>query len=63
MYIKFCRSYGEDKKDEANANLSPESKLSVELEKTGEKGRLEQLFFSIDCGLCCAHKNISLTSG
>lgn len=41
MYIKFCRSYGEDKKDEAKENLS--SKLSVELE--GEKGR-PQLHFS-----------------
>ncbi|KAI3360517.1 hypothetical protein L3Q82_002404 [Scortum barcoo] len=36
MYIKFCRGYGEVKKDEAKANLSPGSKLSVELE--GEKG-------------------------
>ncbi|TKS82210.1 C-type lectin domain family 4 member E [Collichthys lucidus] len=36
MYIKFCRSYGEDKKDEAGASLSPKSQLSVELE--GEKG-------------------------
>ncbi|XP_041845144.1 early activation antigen CD69 isoform X2 [Melanotaenia boesemani] len=35
MYIKFCRSYVEDKKDEASENL--ESKLSVELE--GEKGK------------------------
>ncbi|XP_040900240.1 early activation antigen CD69 isoform X2 [Toxotes jaculatrix] len=35
MYIKFCRSYGEDKKDETKENLS--SKLSVELE--GEKGK------------------------
>ncbi|XP_018538212.1 early activation antigen CD69 isoform X3 [Lates calcarifer] len=35
MYIKFCRSYGEDKKDEAKENLS--SKLSVELE--GEKAK------------------------
>lgn len=39
MYIKFCRSYGEDKKDEAGENLSPESKLSVELEEG--KGRPE----------------------
>lgn len=39
MYIKFCRSYDGDKKDEARANLSPGSKLSVELE--GEKGRSE----------------------
>lgn len=37
MYIKFCRNYGEDKKDEASKNLSPESKLSVELE--GEKDK------------------------
>ncbi|XP_070691711.1 early activation antigen CD69 isoform X2 [Pempheris klunzingeri] len=37
MYIKFCRSYGKDKKDEAGAELSPESKLSVELE--GGKGK------------------------
>nr|XP_046255223.1 C-type lectin domain family 9 member A isoform X2 [Scatophagus argus] len=37
MYIKFCSSYGEDKKDEANAKLSPQSKLSVELE--GEKDK------------------------
>ncbi|XP_068591992.1 type-2 ice-structuring protein isoform X2 [Cebidichthys violaceus] len=37
MYIKFCRSYGEDKKDEASENLSPESKLSVELD--GGKGK------------------------
>lgn len=36
MYIKFCRGYGGNKKDEALANLSPGSKLSVELE--GEKG-------------------------
>ncbi|XP_039973558.1 early activation antigen CD69 isoform X2 [Xiphias gladius] len=35
MYIKLCRIYGEDKKDEAKENLS--SKLSVELE--GEKGK------------------------
>ncbi|XP_071324372.1 early activation antigen CD69 isoform X2 [Trachinotus anak] len=35
MYIKFCRGYGDDKKDEAKENLS--SKLSVELE--GEKGK------------------------
>uniref|UniRef100_A0AAX7UM54 C-type lectin domain-containing protein n=1 Tax=Astatotilapia calliptera TaxID=8154 RepID=A0AAX7UM54_ASTCA len=35
MYIKFCRSYGEDKKDEADENLQP--KLSVELE--GKKGK------------------------
>ncbi|KAM3613547.1 uncharacterized protein V6R79_001214 [Siganus canaliculatus] len=33
MYIKFCRSYGEDKKGEASAGLSPQSKLSVELDK------------------------------
>lgn len=39
MYIKFCRSYDGDKKDEVRANLSPESKLSVELE--GEKGTSE----------------------
>lgn len=37
MYIKFCRIYGADKKDEARADLSPQSKLSVELE--GEKGK------------------------
>ncbi|XP_034409755.1 C-type lectin domain family 4 member A isoform X2 [Cyclopterus lumpus] len=37
MYIKFCRSYGVDKKDKAGENLSPESKLSVELE--GGKGK------------------------
>lgn len=37
MYIKFCRSYGEDKKDEAKENLSSESALSVELQ--GEKGK------------------------
>lgn len=37
MYIKFCRSYGEEKKDEAGENLSPESKLSVELEE--DKGK------------------------
>ncbi|KAM6936583.1 early activation antigen CD69 isoform 2-T2 [Lycodopsis pacificus] len=37
MYIKFCRSYGEDKKDEVSENLSPESKLSVELD--GGKGK------------------------
>ncbi|XP_073341467.1 C-type lectin domain family 4 member E isoform X2 [Pagrus major] len=37
MYIKFCRSYGEDKKDEAGENLSPGSKLSVKLE--GEKDK------------------------
>ncbi|XP_026173335.1 early activation antigen CD69 isoform X3 [Mastacembelus armatus] len=35
MYIRFCRIYGEDKKDEAKETLS--SKLSVELE--GEKGK------------------------
>ncbi|XP_029307412.1 early activation antigen CD69 isoform X1 [Cottoperca gobio] len=41
MYIKFCRSYGEDKKDqkdqkdEANGNLSPE--LSVELDGGKDK--------------------------
>ncbi|XP_041798017.1 C-type lectin domain family 9 member A isoform X2 [Chelmon rostratus] len=32
MYIKFCRGYGEDKKEEASADLSPKSKLSVNLE-------------------------------
>ncbi|KAM6994239.1 C-type lectin domain family 9 member A [Tautogolabrus adspersus] len=37
MYIKFCRSYGGDKKDEAEANLSPESELSVDLQ--AEKGK------------------------
>ncbi|KAM4601337.1 killer cell lectin-like receptor subfamily B member 1B allele C isoform 2-T2 [Polymixia lowei] len=39
MYIKFCRSYDADKKssDEAKAKLSPESKLSVELNE--EKDR------------------------
>ncbi|XP_029928978.1 C-type lectin domain family 4 member E isoform X2 [Myripristis murdjan] len=42
MYIKFCRNYGLETKppDEANAKLSPESKLSVELE--GEKGKETQ---------------------
>lgn len=35
MYIKFCRAYAEEKKDEASENLS--SKLSVELEE--EKGK------------------------
>lgn len=43
MYIKFCRSYDRDKKDEARVNLSPGSKLSVELE--GEKGRSEHFLF------------------
>uniref|UniRef100_UPI0037E734E9 early activation antigen CD69 isoform X2 n=1 Tax=Semicossyphus pulcher TaxID=241346 RepID=UPI0037E734E9 len=37
MYIKFCRSYGEDKKDEAGEKFSPASELSVELD--GEKGK------------------------
>lgn len=50
MYIKFCRSYGEDKKDEADENLQP--KLSVELE--GKKGR-KTAFFRLHGGLCCAH--------
>ncbi|XP_060936760.1 early activation antigen CD69 [Limanda limanda] len=35
MYIKFCRIYGGDKKDDAKENLS--SQLSVELE--GERGK------------------------
>ncbi|XP_059195223.1 early activation antigen CD69 [Centropristis striata] len=39
MYIKFWRSYGEDKKDEANGKLS--SDLSVELE--GEKGKQSEV--------------------
>ncbi|KAM7383318.1 hypothetical protein PAMP_002981 [Pampus punctatissimus] len=56
MYIKFCRNYGADKKDEGGENLSPESKLSVELER--EKGNQTQgnarlfavcLFLSILC--------------
>ncbi|CAB1448925.1 unnamed protein product [Pleuronectes platessa] len=38
MYIKFCRIYGGDKKDDAKENLS--SQLSVELE--GEKGKQTQ---------------------
>lgn len=42
MYIKFCRSYGEDKKDEASENLSPGSKLSVKLE--GGKGMTKHFF-------------------
>ena len=42
MYIKFCRSYGEDKKDEASENLSPGSKLSVKLE--GGKGMTKYFF-------------------
>ncbi|XP_070821897.1 early activation antigen CD69 isoform X2 [Chaetodon trifascialis] len=37
MYIKFCRSYGEDKKEEADDNVSPKSKLSVDLD--GEKDK------------------------
>lgn len=51
MYIKFCRNYGLETKppDEANAKLSPESKLSVELE--GEKGRPEQ-FIGFDVFFC-----------
>ncbi|XP_070767875.1 early activation antigen CD69 isoform X2 [Enoplosus armatus] len=57
MYIKFCRSYGEDKKDDASADLSPESKLSVELEggkgkQTGGNTRLYRavcLFLTIIC--------------
>ncbi|XP_068426381.1 C-type lectin domain family 4 member C isoform X2 [Clinocottus analis] len=57
MYIKFCRSYGEDKKDEASKNLSPE--LSVELEGGKGKGKQTEgnmrayraacLFLSIIC--------------
>ncbi|CAJ1062460.1 early activation antigen CD69 isoform X2 [Xyrichtys novacula] len=44
MYIKFCRSYGEDKKYEASANSSSGSELSVELKgdkdsQTKEKTR------------------------
>ncbi|XP_078143232.1 C-type lectin domain family 2 member E isoform X2 [Centroberyx gerrardi] len=39
MYIKFCRSYDADAKpsDEAKKKLSPESKLSVELEGLEDK--------------------------
>ncbi|XP_010786741.1 C-type lectin domain family 12 member A isoform X2 [Notothenia coriiceps] len=37
MYIKFCRIYGQDKKDGVGEKLSPESKLSVELQE--EKGK------------------------
>ncbi|XP_063735320.1 early activation antigen CD69 isoform X2 [Eleginops maclovinus] len=37
MYIKFCSIYGQDKKDGAGENLSPESNLSVELHD--EKGK------------------------
>lgn len=33
MYIKFCRSYEGDKKDELTANMSPDSKLCVRLEE------------------------------
>lgn len=50
MYIKFCRSYDGDKKDEARANLSPGSKLSVELE--GEKGRSEHFLL-----MCLIHRS------
>ncbi|XP_030605533.1 C-type lectin domain family 4 member E isoform X2 [Archocentrus centrarchus] len=39
MYIKFCRSYAEDKKDEAGENLS--SKLSVELGAKKDKEQTE----------------------
>jgi len=38
MYIKFCRSYVEDKKDEVGEKLA--SNLSVELD--GEKGSKRQ---------------------
>lgn len=41
MYIKFCRIFGEGKKDEAGENLS--SKLSVELQE--EKGRIKLFVF------------------
>ncbi|XP_076593484.1 early activation antigen CD69 isoform X2 [Chaetodon auriga] len=37
MYIKFCRNYGEDEKEKADANVSPKAKLSVDLE--GEKDK------------------------
>ncbi|KAI9533160.1 hypothetical protein NQZ68_025554 [Dissostichus eleginoides] len=37
MYIKFCRIYGQDKKDGAGEKLPPDSKLSVELQE--EKGK------------------------
>lgn len=50
MYIKFCRSYGEDKKDEADENLQP--KLSVELE--GKKGRKLQLLQASWRSLLCS---------
>lgn len=49
MYIKFCRNYGADKKDEAGTGLSPESKLSVDLE--GKKGRPGAVFTAFDGGL------------
>nr|XP_040021771.1 C-type lectin domain family 2 member F isoform X2 [Gasterosteus aculeatus aculeatus] len=57
MYIKFCRTYGEEKKDEGRENASPESKLSVELErgkgkKTVTNTRLYRaacLFLTIIC--------------
>lgn len=51
MYIKFCRGYGVDEKDEAGENLSPESKLPVEL--AGGEGRPQPL-------CVCAHRQIPL---
>lgn len=46
MYIKFCRSYEGDKKNELTANMSPDSKLCVLLE--GEKGALDR-FHGLHC--------------
>ncbi|XP_068178933.1 dromaiocalcin-1 isoform X2 [Antennarius striatus] len=62
MYIKFCRRYAWDKKDEICENLSPQSKLSVELEgekerKTEGKTRLYRvacIFLTILCLLLLA---------
>lgn len=53
MYIKFCRSYAEDKKDEAGENLS--SKLSVELgaKKSRQKQLLQESWRFLLCSLTC----------
>ncbi|XP_053182449.1 C-type lectin domain family 2 member F isoform X2 [Scomber japonicus] len=51
MYIKFCRNYGADKKDEAGTGLSPESKLSVDLEgkKAGNQTQGNVFLYRVAC--------------
>ncbi|KAM8870789.1 C-type lectin lectoxin-Lio3 isoform 2-T2 [Spinachia spinachia] len=50
MYIKFCRTYGEEKRDECRENLSPESKSLVELERReGKKTETNTQLYRAAC--------------